>query len=127
MIPGKHYSWPCYLSEGKHYEVTELGELEPPSKTKGIIGNGLKFFYAQCITGDRTDTIPGLDGHGPVAAYKLLKDCTSEEECFNAVLSAYIAAGKDRAYFIEQANLLWIAREFEGDDKPALYVPVDER
>ena len=123
MIPGKHYSWPCYKSEGKRSTVTELGELLEPDRGKGINGSGLKFFYAQCLTGDRTDTIPGLAGYGPVSAYKLLKDAETEFDCFKLVTEEYTKNQKSLDYFMEQANLLWIIRKLDESGRPVLYVP----
>lgn len=72
---------------------------------------GLVNFYTQILTGDRIDNIVGLKGIGPVKAKKLLKDCTTEQELYKAVLEAY-EGDKDRV--TENAQLLWLQR-FEGD------------
>lgn len=50
---------------------------------------GLRFFYKQVLTGDRTDGYYGIDGIGPVKADKILKDCKTEKEMFKAVLDTY--------------------------------------
>lgn len=68
---------------------------------------GLKFFYTQILTGDKADNIIGLYGIGPVKAEKLLADCKTEEELYEACLVAY-SGEEDRV--IENARLLWLRR-----------------
>lgn len=72
---------------------------------------GLVNFYTQILTGDRIDNIVGLKGIGPAKAAKILKDCTTEEQLFNAVLTAYEG---DRDRVLENGKLLWLQRK-EGD------------
>ena len=127
QVAGWHYTW----GRGGQDEippgiVEEFGDItlhertvvptnpdKKPYKVYKIKGDGLKFFYAQCIMGDPVDNIPGLKGAAEVAAYDLLKDCKCERECHKAVLDAYINMwgedGKDR--MLEQARLLWLVRE----------------
>lgn len=69
---------------------------------------GLVSFYTQMLTGDRIDNIKGIKGIGPVKAAKLLKDCTNEEELYEAVLKAYDG---DTARVLENGQLLWLQRE----------------
>jgi len=71
---------------------------------------GLKFFYAQILTGDAADNIKGIKGVGPVKAGKLLKDCTTEEELWYACLEAYDG---DYDRVVENARLLWLRRREE--------------
>jgi DNA polymerase-1 len=99
---------PCYhfnFGRGEWYEVDEFG--------------GLKFFYGQILTGDAADNIVGLHRVGQKTAEKILKDCSTEEEMWNAVVDAYEGA-VDRV--IENARLLWLRRQ-EGE----LWVPPDQR
>src|SRR3546814_9056731 len=87
--PGLHYRWECgkQLADGPTF-VTELGHLELSSGTsKKLRGSGLKFFYAQLITGDTVDNISGLPKHGPVRAFNELSECGTEEELFAKVRS----------------------------------------
>src|SRR3546814_8237009 len=80
--PGLHYRWECgkQLADGPTF-VTELGHLELSSGTsKKLRGSGLKFFYAQLITGDTVDNISGLPKHGPVRAFNELSECGTEED-----------------------------------------------
>ena len=139
ITPGWHYTWECGKSRayGPHY-VDELGELQPPEKGK-LFGTGLKFFYAQMIMGDTVDNIVGIPGKGPAFAYKLLKDCESEEELFAKTFEEYIGyvAGdnmppeetfdKAREYLREQANLLWMIQELDEEGNPIKYIMCDER
>jgi len=90
MIRGHHYN---FVKEEKYF-VTE----------KEAIRN----FYLQILTGDKVDNIIGLDGIGPVKSKKLLKDCNTELEMYEAVLKAYDG---DEARVLENARLLWILRE----------------
>jgi len=92
-IRGKHYNF----VKNEHYTITE--EV------------AIKNFYRQVLTGDRVDNVPGLAGIGPKKADKILKDCVTEAELFNAVLAAYDG---DIDRMTEMAQLLWIRRK-EGD------------
>lgn len=89
MIPGKHYNWRKDLER-------DISQLE-----------GLKNFYTQLLTGDRTDNIKGLEGIGPKKAAKLLAKATTEEEAFEVVYSMYEQYG-DLSRLLERGKLLWI-------------------
>lgn len=93
QIPGWHYN---YRKHTKQY----IDEFQ-----------GLVNFYTQILTGDRIDNIVGLKGIGPAKAAKILKDCTTEEELYNAVLKAY---DNDKERVLENGQLLWLQRT-EGD------------
>ena len=95
MVPGLHYNF----VKGEGYYVTP--EV------------GLYNFYKQCLTGDVTDNIPGIEGIGPVRAAKLLPDVgVPEEALYTAVREAYVGAygegWQDR--LLEVGRLLWIRR-----------------
>lgn len=130
MVPGMHYGWECgRQAQYGPARVTELGELILSKDRKVVKGNGLKFFYSQLITGDSTDTIPGLPGGGPVLSYEQLHDATTEGELFERVRSLYEErVGEDyRTYLREQADLIWMIRELNEDGSPVKYVMYDER
>lgn len=79
----------------------------------------IKHFYTQILTGDRVDNIPGLVGIGPVKAGRILEDCTTEKQLFDAVLEAYVG---NIELLTERARLLWIRRK-DGEiwtPKPSL-------
>lgn len=128
ITPGMHYGWPCGRQpQFGPKRVTEVGELE--LKPKKVVGDGLMFFYSQLITGDTVDNIPGLPRGGPVKAFNTLHGLTSEEEMFNAVAALYEASYGDtwREEMEEQANLLWMVREFDEEGNIVPYVMFDER
>jgi hypothetical protein len=68
-------------------------------------------FYLQILTGDRIDNIEGLKGIGPAKGAKILKDCTTVNELYDAVLKAYDG---DAERVLENGQLLYLQRT-EGD------------
>jgi hypothetical protein len=95
MIPGLHYNF----VKKESYNVT-------PEE-------GIWWFYRQCLTGDTTDNIPGIDGIGPVKAAKLLPPVGSDEaELQGRVLEEYrkVFGGDAEARLLEVGRLLWIRR-----------------
>lgn len=93
QLPGHHYN---PVTDERYY-VTEF--------------EGLKSFYTQLLTGDRTDNIKGLDRIGPVKAAKILKDCKTEQEMLQAVTKAYADKGESFDRLVENGKLLWLRRE----------------
>ena len=71
---------------------------------------GLRNFYTQMLTGDRTDNIIGLKGIGPKKAEKILIDCKTEEEMYAAVVKSYLEAGLTEERVTENGHLLWLRR-----------------
>lgn len=69
--------------------------------------DGLKFFYQQILTGDKSDNIIGLYGIGPKKSEKMLEHCDTEEDLWEAVVQAYDG---DLDRIIENARLLWLRR-----------------
>jgi DNA polymerase-1 len=90
MIRGHHFN---FVKEEKYFVTEE---------------EAIRNFYLQILTGDKVDNIIGLQGIGPVKSKKLLKDCNTELEMYEAVLKAYDG---DEARVLENARLLWILRE----------------
>jgi len=70
--------------------------------------DGIKFFYTQVLTGDAVDNIIGLYRVGPVKAGKILENCKTEQEMYEACVKAY-DGDVDRV--IENARLLWLRRK----------------
>ncbi len=123
-VPGWHYGWE--LGNQPQFGpklVSHLGELRLSSDRKSIKGEGILFFYSQCLTGDSVDTVPGLPRFGPVKAYDLLSGAASEEEAFSHVLRAYRDFYEERAeaILLEQATLLWMVRKLNEDGSPVMY------
>lgn len=125
MVPGMHFGWECGRQpQFGPKRVTELGSLEISKNKKKISGDGMLFFYAQMLTGDSVDNIAGCKGCGPVAAYDLLTNCEQDlNSIFKAVMGKYIDTYGDNwlEHYMENANLLWIIREFNEDGTPVMY------
>lgn len=122
MVPGYHYGWECNGQAGfGPSRIDDIGYLELTKK--GITGGGFKFFCSQLITGDSTDNIPGLPRKGPAAAFKLLDSCSSIKGMKDVVKEAYSKVIGDgwNKYLDEQAKLLWICREVNGEGLPVTY------
>ena len=129
ITPGLHFGWEC----GRQVQfgprrVTELGEIELKGGKK-LIGTGLKFFYSQVLTGDAVDNIGGLPRCGPITAYESLHDAETEAQLFERVAGLYEGKYREgwRKEMLEQAKLLWMVRELDGEGNPIHYVMYDER
>jgi hypothetical protein len=124
QVAGMHYGWE--LAKQPQYgpcNVEAFGRITLSTNRKKVEGNGALFFYCQCLTGDGVDSIPGLDGCGPVKAYQILEGSTSEKEAFTRVLEAYTKKFGDRAReeLLEQGRLLHMTRELHEDGSPRLW------
>lgn len=124
QVPGWHYGWELgHQPQFGPMLVEPFGRIELSEDRKTVKGYGIKFFYSQCLTGDRVDSIPGIDKCGPVKAFETLAEADTPEECFKRVLEAYRAAYEDRAEeeLLEQGRLLWMTRELTPEGKPVLW------
>lgn len=123
-VPGWFYCWELgkQASFGP-FLIEGFGNIELVSNRKKIEGWGEKFFYAQCLLGDKVDSIPGLDGCGPVGAFEILEATTTPEEAFKAVLEAYRGSYGDNAEdeLLEQGRLLHMTRKLHEDGSPVLW------
>ena len=89
QVPGWHYN---FVKKEKYYVTEE---------------QGIRSFYTQILTGDRVDNIIGLKGIGPVKAEKILQDCKTEREHYDACVKAYDG---DIERVTENGVLLWLRR-----------------
>ena len=105
MIPGQHYN----------FVKDEFITVTPET--------GMKHFYTQCLTGDRSDNIKGIEKIGPKKAEKLLAGCITEKEMFDAVRNAY----SNDEEFIMNARVLWIRRKENEDWKDRFNALVQEQ
>ena len=124
QVAGWHYGWE--LANQPQFGpmlVDAFGQIALSEDRKTIKGYGLKFFYSQCLTGDRVDSIPGIDNCGAVKAFAILEHMQTEEECFKAVREAYKAAFGDSwdVELLEQGRLLWMTRELTETGQPVLW------
>lgn len=95
QLPGKHFDY----SKSKYYVISKV--------------EGMKNFYTQLLTGDPTDNIKGLYGIGKKKAEKILTACTTEEECFEVVMTKYEEYyGEEEGIkrLSENGALLWMLR-----------------
>jgi 5'-3' exonuclease len=109
--------------------VSPFGGIELSLDRKSIKGEGLLFFYAQCITGDGVDTVPGLGGAGAVKAFKLLEGSVDELDAFKRVLEAYRGVHGPLAEekLLEQGRLLWMTKTLDKEGHPVLWeMPKEE-
>lgn len=127
---GWHYGWECGKQpEFKLQWIDEIGTLEAiykegvtPKGNKSrrfikLIGSGLKWFYAQVLTGDVVDNIPGLPNFGGAKVYNILDPLTTEEGMLDATIALYRDAYGDswESEFFEQVHLVWMLRERNDD------------
>lgn len=122
-VDGWHFGWELGNSPqfGPRY-LEGYGDIALNAKRE-LKGTGLKFFLAQCIMGDATDSIPGIPGKGAVAAYDILAGTRSYIEGLEAVLEAYTAFYADTAKdeLLEQGRLLHMTRELNEFGAPVLW------
>lgn len=103
QVPGHHFSW----------EINGKGWSRPDTFIKQSELEGLRLFYKQCLKGDTSDNVKGIEGLGEKKAAKILADCTSQQEMFNIVRDLY---GNDEE-FIMNASVLWILRSLDDNWK----------
>jgi 5'-3' exonuclease len=130
---GWHYGWEC----GKQAEfgpvlVEGFGELKASyypddhkaaGKMKDLKGTGNKWFLAQLLMGDAVDNIPGLPKYGMNKVLYILDSITSYEEGIEAVIAHYQKSYEDgwKKELLEQAQLVWMIRERDENDKPVMW------
>lgn len=110
QIVGWHYNW----VDNRVYEVSAKQSAHA--------------LYTQILAGDATDTVVGIPGIGVVTAAKLLSDSRNIRDLLSRSWDAYRhhfadwPVTKTWAYFIEQANLVYILRK-EGERFKPPYIP----
>ena len=123
QVPGWLYSWelgkqaafgPIFIENPGTIEL-----VQPGNKIKAT---GLLSFYAQLLTGDTVDNIPGLPGCGPVAAYDILTATVKQlSSVDDTLLERVVEAYEDHADMLEQGRLVWMTRELHNDGTPVLW------
>jgi len=71
-------------------------------------------FFAQVLSGDDVDNVPGLKGIGKVKAAKALANCVSSKQCWDTCYSMYVqqfGRPKGIKYSLEAARLLHVRRK----------------
>lgn len=126
QVPGWLYSWELGRQAAfGPAKIEKLGHLELSEDKKKLSGTGLLFFYAQMLTGDTVDNIPGLPKCGPVAAYSILSNPEDERSLLTRVTEAYEHHYGEgwQEKMIEQGQLCWIVRRFNNDGTPQVWYP----
>lgn len=124
QVPGWHYSWEVGRQPKRGPElVTQFGFLS--FEHNRLIGAGDSLLYSQLLTGDSTDTIPGLYGYGPKKSFNALKDSESRISLFLNAYSRYDEIyGEDALRKIEeQARLVFLIRELDENGNPVFWQP----
>lgn len=103
QVPGHHFSW----------EINGKGWTRPDTFIEQSHLEGLRLFYKQCLKGDTSDNVKGIEGLGEKKATKILEDCTSELEMFKKVRNLY---GNDDEFNMN-ASVLWILRSLDDSWK----------
>jgi 5'-3' exonuclease len=79
-----------YTLEGEHFNYYSSFRFNIPMKFINVDAEqAMKHHYKQCLTGDKGDNVIGLKGIGDKTADKLLKMCSSPEECWKVVEGQY--------------------------------------
>ena len=87
-----------YQTEGTHYNYNKDEEVTVTAE------EAVWFAYYQTLTGDTSDGYKGAVGIGPVKAKRILEDCETEEEMWQAVVEAYESVGQT------EEDALWTMR-----------------
>jgi 5'-3' exonuclease len=115
QIEGYHYN----IRTNKKTFVCREGSIMLTPNRKKLIANGEKLLFAQLLTGDTADNIPGLPKNGPVKAYKeLVKKTTTE--CRDHVMGLYQNYYGDLEAFKENFRLVYILRESKSLETPEI-------
>lgn len=123
QVPGWFFSWELGRQASFGPElITKEGWIKLSDKHDKIIGTGLSFFYSQVLTGDPVDNIGGLPNCGPVAAYDLLKDRSSDEQ-LQSVCNSYKEVYGDswEPELLEQGRLTWLVRRLDQNGQPIIW------
>ena len=103
QIKGKHFQW----------EISGKNWKKPDTFIDQTELEGLRLFYEQCVKGDSSDNIKGIEGMGQKKASTLLANAKTEKEMMELVRKCY--AHDDE--FLMNARCLWILRSLEDDYK----------
>jgi len=129
---GWHYGWEMGAQpEFKLQWIDKLGTLtavykegvtakgKPSKRFQKLSGTGDKWLYAQMLTGDAVDNIPGLPQRGGAKAVTLLDPCQSEEALAEVVSEQYKEVYGDmwEVELYEQAHLVYMVRNLDSNNQ----------
>ena len=106
QIPGRHYNVDLTKMT---YEIDEV--------------TGLQHKYAQILSGDAADNIPGLPGIGAKRAAQAMQECVTEKDMFDKSFEMYVKRLGSHGYddesiislYYETANLVHLRRNLQDD------------
>lgn len=112
---------------GKVFKYRPATENKPKSSYDRIVvteEEADRWFYTQCLTGDRVDGYPGCPGMGIVTAEKLL-DKVEEDggDVWEAIVAAYAKKGLDEEFALSQARCARILRASDYNFKTKEVIP----
>jgi len=129
---GWHYGWEMgQQPEFKLQWVDHIGRLDatykegvtkagnPSRKFDKLKGTGTKWLYAQILTGDTVDNIPGLKGCGVAKAFALIDPCETEEDMLDATIAEYKKVYEEqwKVELYEQAHLVYMVRNLDENNQ----------
>ena len=99
---------------GKHYNFVTKEEVTVSPKEAAFS------FYAQVLSGDPVDNVPGLTGIGPGKARAALAECDSPRACWGKVLRLYTDefAGQGERFALEAARLVYVRKKVNETWQP---------
>lgn len=81
-----------------------IGHVELVYNARGkakLVGNGFKLIMAQTIMGDASDGYKGIKGVADVAAFELLGDCETVDECCKVIFALYLKKFADGLEYVD--------------------------
>lgn len=113
MIPGNHYTF-AIRGTSVHGATWE----RPARQFVVDEVEGLKTFYTQLLVGDPADNLKGAVGIGKVKAERILADCFTEKDMYEAVESCYSSEEE----LLLNGQCLWIFRKKDDRWKIPVFV-----
>ncbi len=114
-VPGWHFKWWLRGGKDRNKEVVpEERRLVEKGEVYWVTWiEALRNFYAQCLTGDTSDNIPGLYNVGPKSTWlNQLKEIDKEQDMYDHVLDKYTKYYRSygKSFLDEVAGLLHMQR-----------------
>jgi DNA polymerase I len=114
-----------YSVVGTHFNYYESIQHEIDMKYVTVDADtAMKWAYKQCLMGDSVDGIKGCKGVGKVGANNAIDPCTTDLECWEAVVNLYEAKGMSIIDAITNMRLVNMY-QYDGE-KVVLWMPPKE-
>ena len=101
---------------GKHFNYYESAKYNIEMKWTDIVTqlDAIQWPYKQAVIGDKADNIMGIKGKGPAAANKMFAGCSTEMQCWLALVDAYEAAGMTQLDALQTMRLVHM-HQYDGE------------